>query len=90
MKGSDLAGRVATEVSLSKADAEVAVNAVLEAISDALARGESLSMAGSWTVSVKHRAARHGRNPRTGESIEIAASTVPAFKEGETLREAVA
>ena len=86
----DLAGRVATEVSLSKADAEVAVNAVLEAISDALAKGESVSVAGFGTFSVKHRAARQGRNPRTGEPIEIAASTVPAFKAGKALRDAVA
>ena len=89
MKKSGLAGRLAAEVSLSKADAEVAVNAVLETISDALAKGESVSVAGFGTFSVKHRAARQGRNPRTGESIEIAASTIPSFKPGKSLRDAV-
>ena len=89
MKKSDVAGRVAAEVALSKADAEVAVNAVFETISDALARGESVSISGFRTFSVTHRAARQGRNPRTGESIEIAAFTIPSFKAGKGLRDAV-
>ena len=89
MKKSDIAGRVAAEVLLSKADAEVAVNAVLETISDALAKGESVSISGFGTLSVKHRDARQGRNPRTGESIEIAASTVLSFQAAKSLREAV-
>ncbi len=65
MKKSDIAARVATQTSLSKADAAGVVDAVLSAISDALARGESVSIAGFGTFSVKHRAARQGRNPRT-------------------------
>ena len=89
MKKSDLSARVAAEVSLSKADAETAVSAVLGSIGDALARGETVSIAGSGTFSVKRRAERHGRNPRTGESIAIAASKVPSFKAGKGLRDAV-
>ena len=89
MKKSDITAHVADKTSVSKVDAESAVSAVLGAITDALARGESVSIAGFGTFSVKHRVARQGRNPRTGESIEIAASTVPAFKAGTALRDAV-
>ena len=59
-------------------------------ITDALARGESVSIAGFGAFTVKNRPARRGRNPRTGETIEIAAATVPSFKAGKTLRDAVA
>ena len=89
MKKSDIAAQVAERVSVSNADAESAVSAVLGAITDALAGGESVSIAGFGTFTVKHRAARQGRNPRTGEPIEIAASTVPSFKAGKGLRDAV-
>ena len=90
MKKSDLSARVAAEVSLSKADAESAVNAVLGSIGDALAKEETVSIAGFGTFSVKDRPARQGRNPRTGESIVLAASKVPSFKAGKGLRDAVA
>lgn len=90
MKKSDIAAQVAGKTSVSKGEAEAAVNAVLGTITDALARGESVSIAGFGTFSVKTRSARQGRNPRTGQSIEIAASTVPAFKAGTTLRDAEA
>ena len=80
---------VGAEISLSKADVETAVSAVLGSIGDALARGETVSIAGFGTFSVKHRAERHGRNPGTGESIAIAASKVPSFKAGKALRDAV-
>ena len=89
MKQSEIAGRVSAEVSLSKTEAEVAVDAVLETTSDALVRGESVSIAGFGTFSVKHRPTRQGRNPRTGESVEIAASTVPSLKAGKGLCDAV-
>ena len=89
MKKADIAAQVADKTSGSKGEAEVAVNAVLGTITDALARGETVSIAGFGTFSVKHREARQGRNPRTGESIEIAASTVPSFKAGKGLRDAV-
>ena len=90
MKKSDIAAQVAGKTSVSKGDAEAAVNAVLGTITDAPARGESVSIAGFGTFSAKRRPARQGCNPRTGESIDIAASTVPAFKAGKALREAVA
>ena len=89
MKKSDIAAHVATHTSLSRANAAGAVDAVLTAISDALARGESVSIAGFGTFSVKHRAARQGRNPRTGEPVAIAPSNVPSFKAGKGLRDAV-
>ena len=89
MKKSDISNSVAAATSLSKVDAEGALNAVLSAISDALARGESVTIAGFGTFSVKSRPERKGRNPRTGESITIAASRAPSFKAGKTLRDAV-
>ena len=89
VKKSDLSARVAAEASLSKADAETAVNAVLASIGDALAKGETVSIAGFGIFSVKDRPAQQGRNPRTGESIVIAASKVPSFKAGKGLRGAV-
>lgn len=89
MKKSDLASHVATQASLSKAAAEGAVSAVFAAISDALAREEAVTIAGFGTFSTKRRPARQGRNPRTGESITIAASKVPSFKAGKTLRDSV-
>ena len=89
MKKSDLSALVAGEASLSKADAESAVNAMLGSIGDALAKGETVSIARFGTFSVKDRPARQGRNPRTGESIAIAASKVPSFKAGKELRETV-
>ena len=89
MKKSDLASHVATQASLSKAAADGAVTAVFTAISDALAREEAVTIAGFGTFSTKRRPARQGRNPRTGDSITIAASKVPSFKAGKTLRDAV-
>ena len=89
MKKSDLSSHVADQAALSKAAADSAVSAVFSAISDALAREETVSIAGFGTFSTKRRSARQGRNPRTGESITIAASKVPSFKAGKSLRDAV-
>ena len=69
--------------------AAAAVDGVFEAIEDALARGDSVALTGFGTFSVTSRPARTGRNPQTGESIEIAPSKAPAFKAGKTLRDAV-
>ena len=71
---------------LSKKDAAVAVDAVFDAIGDALAKGDSVSLIGFGTFSVKERAAREGRNPRTGETVKIAASKNPVFKAGKALK----
>ena len=90
MNRAELTARVATEASLSNANSDAAVRAVFSAIADALARGETVRIAGFGTFSTKARPARRGRNPRTGERIDIAASTTPAFKAGKTLRDALA
>ena len=89
MKKSDVVSRVAARASLSKAGAAAAADAVFEAIKDALARGESVTITGFGTFSTTSPPARTGRNPRTGENIDIAASMASAFKAGKTLRDAV-
>ena len=87
MKKSDISSLVATQASLSRAAADDAVSAVFSAISDALAREETVAIAGFGTFSTKKRPARQGRNPRTGESIAVAASKGASFKAGKTLRD---
>ncbi len=89
MNKNDLVEAVASEASLSKADAGRAVDAVVAAITGALKRGDSVSLIGFGTFDVRARAARTGRNPRTGEEISIAASKNPAFKAGKALKDAV-
>ena len=89
MKKSDVVSHVASSASLSKADSAAAVDAVFEAIQDCLAKGEPVVIAGFGTFSTTSRPAGRGRNQRTSESIDIAASTVPSFKAGKTLRDAV-
>ena len=89
MRKSDIAAHVADRVSPSKAQAEGAVNALIEAIRGALANGEKVSLAGFGTFSTRSRPARRGRNPRTGESIAIAATKTPSFKAGKALRDTV-
>ena len=74
---------------LTKKDAETAVNTVFGAIGDALAKGENVALLGFGTFTVKTRAAREGRNPRTGEVVKIKASKVPAFKAGKALKNKV-
>ncbi len=75
---------------LTKKDAEAAINAVFGAITDALAKGDSVQLVGFGTFGVKERAAREGRNPRTGETVSIAASKAPYFKAGKGLKDKVA
>ena len=89
MKESELASHVAAQASLSKAQADSAVDAVFSAIGDALAIGESVLIPGFGTFTTKTRAARQGRNPRTGESLSIAASKPPSFKAGKALSDTV-
>jgi DNA-binding protein HU-beta len=89
MNKAELIDSVADAASLSKADAGRAVDAVVDAITSALKTGQQVSVVGFGTFSVKHRAARSGRNPRTGETIQIDASNVPGFKAGKALRDAV-
>ena len=89
MNKGDLIDSVAASAGLSKADAGRAVDGVLSGISGALSGGDSVSLVGFGTFQVKHRAARMGRNPSTGEAIQISASNVPSFKAGKGLKDAV-
>ena len=89
MNKAELIDSVASAADLSKADAGRAVDAIVNSVTGALKRGEQVSVVGFGTFSVKHRAARAGRNPRTGETIQIAASNVPGFKAGKALKDAV-
>lgn len=89
MNKGDLIDAVAADTGLSKADATRAVESVLASITKALQGGQQVSLVGFGTFAVKKRAAREGRNPRTGEMIQIAASKVPGFKAGKALKDAV-
>ena len=89
MNKGELVDAVAVAAGLSRADATKAVDGVLDAIQGTLANGGSVSLVGFGTFSVKARAARTGRNPRTGEAISIKASNVPGFKAGKGLKDAV-
>ncbi len=89
MNKNDLIDKVASSAGLSKADAGNALNAMLDGISGALAGGGEVRLVGFGTFSVGHRKATTGRNPRTGEPIDIPASNRPKFKAGKALKEAV-
>ncbi|MGC6529615.1 MAG: HU family DNA-binding protein [Candidatus Puniceispirillaceae bacterium] len=89
MNKNDLIAAVADGSGLSKADAGRAVDAVFGAIADALKGGDEVRIVGFGSFSVAHRAASTGRNPRTGEAIQIAASKQPKFKAGAPLKAAV-
>ena len=89
MNKTELVAAIAEKTELSKKDAEKAVNAVLDAVTDALAAGEKIQIVNFGTFEVKTRAARTGRNPKTGEAMEIAASKTPAFTAGKGLKDTV-
>ena len=89
MKKNELVEKVAEGASLTKADAERAINALVNAVSEALVEGDKVALKGLETFEVRERKARTGINPRTRETIEIAASKVPAFKASSTLKDAV-
>ncbi|MFO1352265.1 MAG: HU family DNA-binding protein [Gammaproteobacteria bacterium] len=89
MNKSELIAAVASSTELSKAAAGKAIDATLSAISHALKSGKQVTLIGFGTFSVRGRAARTGRNPRTGKAIRIKASKVPAFKAGKSLKDAV-
>ncbi|MGE0080413.1 MAG: HU family DNA-binding protein [Thiohalomonadaceae bacterium] len=89
MNKSELVDVVAESADISKAAAARAVDAMVDAIAGALKKGEQVSLVGFGTFVVRERAARSGRNPKTGETIEIAASKVPTFKAGKGLKDAV-
>ena len=89
MTKSDIVGRICEAADVNRATATAALDAALAAISDALKAGENVQLVGFGTFAVNKRAARTGRNPRTGEELKIAASNVPVFKAGKGLKDAV-
>ncbi len=90
MNKAELVNAVAAATDVSKKDSEAVIAAMLDAITDALKEGEKVQLVGFGSFEVKARAARTGRNPRTGENVEIPASVVPVFKAGKALKDAVA
>lgn len=89
MNKSDFVSAVADSAELSKADAGRAVDAMVEVVKKALKKGDTVTLVGFGTFSVRKRAARQGRNPQTGAAIKIKASKSPAFKAGKALKDAV-
>ena len=89
MNKTELINAVAEKAGLSKKAAEAAVNATLSAITEGLKTEEKVQLVGFGSFEVKHRAERTGLNPRTGDSVTIAASKVPTFKAGKALKDAI-
>ena len=89
MNKADLIDAVAAEADVPKATAQRCVDAVFDAITKSLQGDDTVNLVGFGTFSIKERAARTGRNPRTGEPIQIAASKAPGFKPGKALKDAV-
>ena len=89
MNKTELITAVAQEAEMTKKDAEKAVKAVFEAISDSLTQGDKVQIIGFGTFEVRQRKAREGRNPRNNEPIQIEASKTPAFKAGKQLKDLV-
>jgi DNA-binding protein HU-beta len=89
MNKSEFVGAVADTAELTKVDAAKAVDAMVEVITKALKKGDTVSLVGFGTFAVRKRAARTGRNPRTNEEIKIKASKNPAFKAGKALKDAL-
>jgi DNA-binding protein HU-beta len=90
MNKSELIDAVAAKTDLSKAAAGRAVEAVLDVITETVAKSDTVSVIGFGTFEARKRAARNGKNPKTGEAIKIAATTVPAFKPGKAFKDKVA
>lgn len=89
MNKNEFVAAIAEKSGLTKKDAEAALNAYIEVVTDALKAGDSVQLIGFGTFEVRERAARQGRNPHTGEAIEIAAAKAPAFKPGKALKDAI-
>jgi len=86
---SELIGAVAQKAGLTKKDTEKAINSFIEVVQEALAGGDTVAILGFGTFLARERSAREGRNPRTGEPIQIPAARVPVFRPGRGLRDAV-
>lgn len=89
MNKTELIAKVATEAEITKKDAEKAVKAVFNVISEGLAQGDKIQIIGFGTFEARQRKAREGRNPRNNEPIKIEASKTPAFKAGKQLKDLV-
>jgi len=89
MNKDDLIGKIATNIGISKTDATKSVNAVFSTITSTLKSGNEVRLVGFGTFLVTNRAATTGRNPRTGESIQIPAKKVPKFRAGKALKDSV-
>ena len=89
MNKTELVAAIAEKAELSKKDAEKALKAFTETVAEQLKNGDKIQLVGFGTFEVTERAARTGKNPRTGEAIQIAASKVPAFKAGKALKDVV-
>ena len=89
MKKDELISKIAEKANLSKKDADAAVKAFTETVQEVLAAGDTITLVGFGTFTVKKRAARNGKNPRTGEMMQIAACNAPTFKAGRVLKDAV-
>ena len=89
MNKAELINAIVAKSEMSKKDAEVALAAVIDSLTDALKAGEKVQLVGFGTFAVKERAARTGFNPKTGEKIAIAASKVPTFAAGKALKDAI-
>jgi DNA-binding protein HU-beta len=89
MTKTELIAAVAAKAELSKKDAEKAVNAFISSVSDGLKNGDKIQLVGFGTFEVRERAAREGKNPATGATIQIPATKVPAFKAGKALKDLV-
>lgn len=89
MNKSELIDAMAERSGLTKADTTKALNSFIDAVGGAMKAGDDVVLVGFGTFSVKERAARTGRNPKTGETLQIAASKVPSFKAGKGLKDAV-
>ena len=89
MTKGELVAQIAADADISKAAAEKALKAFIDGITGALKKGDKVSLVGFGTFDTSNRAARKGRNPQTGEEIQIKASTVPKFKAGKSLKDAV-
>ena len=89
MNKSELIAKIADKAELTKKDAEKALNAFVESVTEALKADDKVVLVGFGSFETKKRAARKGKNPQTGASIDIPAATVPAFKVGKALKDAV-
>ena len=89
MNKQELISAIAQNAEITKADAGKALAATIDAITKAMAKGDKVQLVGFGTFEVRARAARTGKNPRTGEAIKIAASKVPAFKAGKALKDTI-